>query len=147
MGGQEPGIPGEEEGPPGDEGGNNEGNNGGAQGQNNMNQGGGYNQNFPPLGFNNQWGGPRPGMQAFSGFNPVPTQVKKKKKKKGAEGGMGQAQGASPGAPAAAPKEATPLPGAADWPPSLKEYVTRCFSQCVTDVDKDMVEVFLKDMI
>merc|ERR1719369_126565 len=47
----------------------------------------------------------------------------------------------------AASKEATPLPGAADWPPSLKNYVSRCFNQCVTDVDKDMVEVILKGKI
>ena len=37
--------------------------------------------------------------------------------------------------------------GAADWTPSLKNYVSRCFNQCVTDVDKDMVEVILKGKI
>ena len=151
-GGQEPGIPGEDEGPPGEETSGSaaaETNTGGQTNQNNMNQG--YNQNFPPLGFNNQWGAPRPpGMPQFNGFNPVPTQIKKKKKKKGAEVGpaAGPAAGAAPGAaPAPVAKEATPLPGAADWPPSLKAYVTRCFSQCVTDVDKDMVEVILKGKI
>jgi len=137
-GGQEPGIPGEDEGPPGEE--NSESTSNGAANQNNMNQQG-YNQNFPPLGYNQQWG-PRPGMNAFNGFNPVPTQIKKKKKKKGADGGAAQQ-----GAASTPPKEATPLPGAADWPPSLKAYVTRCFSQCVTDVDKDMVEVILKGKI
>jgi hypothetical protein len=49
-------------------------------------------------------------------------------------------------------KEAAPLPagrpGAADWPPSLQNYVSRCFNQCVTDKDdQDMVEVILKGKI
>jgi len=34
-----------------------------------------------------------------------------------------------------------------EWPPSLKEYVNRCFSKCVTDVDKDQVEIILKGKI
>ena len=143
QGGQEPGIPGEDTAPPGEEGAES---NAGAAGQNNQNQA--YNQNFPPMagGFNNQWGGPRPpapGYPQFQGFNPVPTQVKKKKKKnQGAAGVAG-----APAAPPAPPKEAPALPGAAEWPPSLKAYVSKCFSLCVTDVDKDMVEVILKGKI
>merc|ERR1719412_1201412 len=108
----------------------------------------GYGQNYPPLGGGfNQWG-PRPGMPQFGGFNPVPTQVKKKKKKKSAEGVVGAAPAVT-GAVAASPaaKEALPLPGAADWPPSLKNYVSKCFSHCVTDIDKDMVEILLKGKI
>ena len=92
----------------------------------------------------------RPGYPQFANFTPVPTIApKKKKKKKAVEGAAGVVAGPAPGSPAAgaAAKEATPLPGAADWPPALKEYVTRCFSQCVTDVDKDMVEVILKGKI
>merc|ERR1719400_2151672 len=92
-------------------------------------------------------------MTQFGGFNPVPTQVKKKKKKKGADGVPG-APGAPgvPGIPGAAGvtpavKEASPLPGASEWPPSLKNYVSKCFSQCVTDIDKDMVEILLKGKI
>ena len=152
QGGQEPGIPGEDEGPPGEE-------NGAAAAAQTQGQGqaqnqiqnpmaaAAYNQNFPPMGGGyNQWGA-RPGMPQFGGFNPVPTQVKKKKKKKGAEGapgvpGLPGAAGVSPAA-----KEASPLPGAAEWPPSLKNYVSKCFSQCVTDVDKDMVEILLKGKI
>ena len=147
-GGQEPGIPGEDDGPPGEE-------NGAAAASQNQAQAvaqaqmaaGSYNQNFPPMGGGyNQWGA-RPGLPQFGGFNPVPTQVKKKKKKKAAEGALG-APGVS-GAAGLTPvvKEASPLPGAAEWPPSLKNYVSKCFSQCVTDVDKDMVEILLKGKI
>ena len=142
-GGGEPGIPGEDDGPPGEE--------TGAATNNSMAGPGaaGYGQNYPPLGGGfNQWG-PRPGMPQFGGFNPVPTQVKKKKKKKSADGTAGVAPGVSGAAAAPTPpaKEATPLPGAADWPPSLKNYVSRCFSHCVTDIDKDMVEILLKGKI
>ena len=150
-GGAEPGIPGEEEGPPGEE-------NGAAAASQNQNQAvaqaqmaaASYNQNFPAMGGGyNQWG-VRPGMPQFGGFNPVPTQVKKKKKKKAAEGGPGAAGlpgAAGPAGVTPAAKEASPLPGAAEWPPSLKNYVSKCFSQCVTDVDKDMVEILLKGKI
>ena len=34
-----------------------------------------------------------------------------------------------------------------DWPDSLKQYVSKCFNKCQTDVDKDMVEVILKGKI
>ena len=111
----------------------------------------GYNQNFPQMGAGySQWG-PRPGLPQFGGFNPVPTQVKKKKKKKSADGTAppvpsAAAAAAAPAAPAAA-KEALPLPGADNWPPSLKNYVSKCFSHCVTDIDKDMVEILLKGKI
>ena len=138
-GGQEPAVPGEDDGPPGEE--------NGAAANNSM---AGYNQNFPQMGAGySQWG-PRPGLPQFGGFNPVPTQVKKKKKKKSADGTTppvpSAAAAAAPAAPAAA-KEALPLPGADNWPPSLKNYVSKCFSHCVTDIDKDMVEILLKGKI
>ena len=34
-----------------------------------------------------------------------------------------------------------------DWPPALKAYVSRCFEQCMTDVDKDQVQIILKGKI
>lgn len=174
QGNNEPGIPGEEEGPPGEdameEGGNEiaDGNKSG-----NINQiaaGNNWNQNFPPLGYNQAgWGGPRPVMPAgpYPGFNPIPPQLNQKKKnknkkgKKVMEGSISSpvvsSAASSPLKPAqqnftkdstpTPTKEAAPLPGAADWPPSLKNYVSRCFNQCVTDVDKDMVEVILKGKI
>ena len=39
------------------------------------------------------------------------------------------------------------LPGAQDWPPSLKAYVSKCFNACVTTEHKDMVEIILKGKI
>ncbi len=34
-----------------------------------------------------------------------------------------------------------------DWPDSLKAYVSKCFSKCNNDVDKDQVEIILKGKI
>jgi len=129
-----------------------------------------WNQNFPPLGFGGQPGGwgPRPGMPGgpYPGFNPIPPQLNQQKKnkkgkkaKKATDSPVITTNSPSPSPmkaaqanfmkepTPAATKEATPLPGANDWPPSLKNYVSRCFSKCVTDVDKDMVEVILKGKI
>merc|ERR1712226_109737 len=39
------------------------------------------------------------------------------------------------------------LPGASDWPPNLKAYVSRCFNACITNEHKDMVEIILKGKI
>ena len=42
------------------------------------------------------------------------------------------------------------IPGAGatvEWPPSLKEYASKCFSLCVTDLDKDKVFMILKGKI
>eukprot|EP00094_Tigriopus_californicus_P002266 TCALIF_02187-PA protein Name:"Similar to Leng8 Leukocyte receptor cluster member 8 homolog (Mus musculus)" AED:0.03 eAED:0.03 QI:128/0.83/0.71/1/1/1/7/1231/552 len=36
---------------------------------------------------------------------------------------------------------------AKEWPPSLQEYVNRCFTKCATDVDKDQVQIILKGKI
>ena len=38
-------------------------------------------------------------------------------------------------------------PAAQDWPTSLKEYTSKCFSACITTEDKDMVEIILKGKI
>ena len=68
-GNQEPGIPGEDEGPPGEEAADQENGGGPPGGQN-------YNSNFPPLPPGpGMWGGPRgfPGPGAgYGGFNPMP---------------------------------------------------------------------------
>ena len=122
-----------------------------------------WNQNFPSMGYN-QWGSPGQQMgMGYPGFNPMPPQIKQKKNKKkkpvlpvGVIGGTGSpapipgpatSSPAKPAAPAPAPAAEPNMPGAAEWPPALKEYVSRCFCQCVTDVDKDMVEVILKGKI
>lgn len=36
---------------------------------------------------------------------------------------------------------------ASEWPESLKLYVSKCFSKCQTDMDKDQVEIILKGKI
>jgi hypothetical protein len=87
---------------------------------------------------------------------------KKKKKGKQQQGGPEPAQAAvgAAGAPAAPPPKVGETSGTSsegtststpakqvdpsDWPPALKAYVSRCFNQCVTDVDKDQVEIILK---
>ena len=38
-------------------------------------------------------------------------------------------------------------PGGQEWPTSLKEYASKCFSACITTEDKDMVEIILKGKI
>ena len=38
-------------------------------------------------------------------------------------------------------------PGGQEWPASLKEYTSKCFSACITTEDKDMVEIILKGKI
>ena len=38
-------------------------------------------------------------------------------------------------------------PGVQQWPESLKEYTSRCFRACITNEDKDMVEIVLKRKI
>ena len=120
------------------------------------------------------WGGPRPpmGAQGYQGFNPMPPQISQNKKNKakkklaqqiglGQPGGIGAAPGTVPPetpqqpvsqTPAAAPpptetNKASTLPGASDWPPNLKAYVSRCFNACVTNEHKDMVEIILKGKI
>ena len=41
----------------------------------------------------------------------------------------------------------TKLAAIGDGPDSLRQYVSECFNKCQTDVDKDTVEVILKDKI
>ena len=44
-------------------------------------------------------------------------------------------------------QKASSVPGAQDWPPSLKAYVSKCFNACVTTKHKDMVEIVLEGKI
>ena len=48
---------------------------------------------------------------------------------------------------AAAQQKTSSMSGAQDWPPSLQAYVAKCFDACVTNEQKDMVEIALKGKI
>ena len=103
-----------------------------------------------------------PGFQQ-QGFNPMPPQLSQNKKNKAKKKlgtininlGTAAPPAAQPGPPTVAaggPQSAqetktAQLPGAADWPPSLKAYVSRCFNACETNEHKDMVEIILKGKI
>jgi len=149
---------------------------GGAQaaGFGNWNQGGGYgNQGWggprPPMGgyqggFNpmppqisqnkknkakkklgQQMGGP-PGIP-----NPAQAQVAAQLASQQGAGGAAQTDGAAnntgSGTENSQEQKTSSLPGAQDWPPSLKAYVSKCFNACVTTEHKDMVEIILKGKI
>jgi hypothetical protein len=121
-----------------------------------------------PAGYGAQWGGPRPpgGFQPGGGFSPQQGHISQNKKNKakkklgqvvglGMPGGkIGTAPGPCPAvaevpgaATSAQESKTSSLPGAQDWPPSLKAYVSRCFNACVTNEHKDMVEIILKGKI
>ena len=114
--------------------------------------------------------------QRMPGFNAFPPQVnntgtpgtgKKKNKKKKNQAAQKLAAEASsnpdsiptppgppplpPGAPPPSSQNGGQNSGFAvqpkDWPDSLKNYVSKCFNKCQTDIDKDMVEVILKGKI
>ena len=111
--------------------------------------------------------GPRGPMGYQGGFNPTPPQLSQNKKNK-AKKKLAVGVIPKPGTPAAlaaacvptslqaegqqqpaAPQEqkTSSMPGAQDWPPSLKAYVSKCFNACVTNEHKDMVEIILKGKI
>jgi hypothetical protein len=122
-------------------------------------------------GYGNNWGGP----QQFGGFandmnfqqqqqqSPLQQGLGKKKKKKNQQQKNQQqtpaqsrlsyaaAAGGNKAAPAAqqvaAKVEAAQPLSSEDWPPALKQYVSRCFEQCKSDMDKDQVEIILKGKI
>ena len=118
-------------------------------------------------GFGNWSGGPQQGFGGFSEdmsfqqqqMNRQPGSGKKKKKKNqqqnqqtpaqnrlsyaAAAGGSNQTDASQ----SAAKVEAAKPLSSEDWPPALKKYVSRCFEQCMTDMDKDQVEIILKGKI
>ena len=112
------------------------------------------------------WGGPAAygGWGAYNGYNNfgeaaafqpqqhnAPGTGKKKKKKNNQNNQQQQtpaqarlsyaaAAGGSKGGAAEKPKIETAAPlSSEDWPPALKSYVSRCFEQCKSDMDKDQV--------
>eukprot|EP00095_Tigriopus_kingsejongensis_P000274 maker-scaffold329_size204955-snap-gene-1.27 protein:Tk00274 transcript:maker-scaffold329_size204955-snap-gene-1.27-mRNA-1 annotation:"leukocyte receptor cluster member 8 homolog isoform x2" len=115
--------------------------------------------------------------QRIPGFNPFPAQLisanqggGKKRNKKNRNKSKAQANNNGPAlypgansSPAPAMHSAPPptvvpvttptaslAPSAGnpkEWPPSLQEYVNRCFTKCATDVDKDQVQIILKGKI
>ena len=123
-----------------------------------------------PMGAYGMWGGYSGagayGAMGYGGQQQQQQQGKKKKKGKPEQQHQQQQQqqpaagpGVSPavaggksGESAIGSAETTSQPAAkqmdsSEWPPALKAYVSRCFNQCVTDVDKDQVEIILKGTV
>jgi len=100
------------------------------------------------------WGGGAAnfGYSPYTGQPLQPQGNNKKKKNKNKNknvimaAGLVGSQTAPPAEAAPKVTEAKPL-DTKDWPPALKQYVSRCFDQCRTDVDKDQVEIILKGKI
>ena len=117
-------------------------------------------EQWPPLGGYGGPGGYNPGWggnYGYQGYNNFQNQGKKKNKNKNKgdaaakqadkTGAAAAAAPAAPATPAAKTVEqAAPL-SSENWPPALKAYVSRCFDQCKSDMDKDQVEIILKGKI
>ena len=87
----------------------------------------------------NAWGGGGGYGYEFPALNGQGQGKKKKNKNKNKNVALVDNQKPAVAAPAAPTvTEAKPL-NTEDWPPALKQYVSRCFDQCRTDVDKDQV--------
>ena len=148
---EEPSAPGEDPPPPGDDGQEKEANESAPTGPAPLM---GLTQWPPPPGFN------FPGYNPYSAQMPaqgVPGTSKKAKKKAKKAAAAAAAAAAMVPTESIPPPPAPPVPdptptsnlvaNADGWPASLRQYVSKCFSKCTTDVAKDQVEIILKGKI